>query len=225
MGGVVYFIRDGERAFKIGYTSDVEHRLASLRTITGKDLILDGHVNGDRQFERHLHGLLFDIRIKGEWFSFCDKSRDVLAQVMRGEKLGFVPSPSADVSKFVFAASKAAEFVKRCGLFIGLEAPENISMTRDPYLEKFGVTSQTVWKFCYRPTEPLTGEYFGLLKAVHVSADLMRDELQELQSFSSEILEEVDASRARINALEKRIEELASSDPMAAENALGEDVA
>lgn len=63
----VYVIRQGGY-IKIGYTTTLETRLASLRTGSPQPLRIIAVLNGGRRLEATLHGLFAEYRREGEWF-------------------------------------------------------------------------------------------------------------------------------------------------------------
>lgn len=66
---VIYFISDGEKLVKIGYTTGLpESRLKQLQTGNGKKLRLISAIYGDRATESVLHTAFADLRESGEWF-------------------------------------------------------------------------------------------------------------------------------------------------------------
>ena len=68
----VYFLKAlRSKAVKIGTSSDVTLRLASLRAQYGSRLVLVGTVPGDERYEKTLHRAFAEYRIRGEWFR-CD---------------------------------------------------------------------------------------------------------------------------------------------------------
>lgn len=75
MKTVVYFIRDGA-SIKIGITSDLTSRLATIRKDGHKDAEFIAGVRGNHALERALHKKLHQHALGGEWFRDC---RDVQA--------------------------------------------------------------------------------------------------------------------------------------------------
>lgn len=66
---VIYFISDGEKLVKIGYTTGLpESRLKQLQTGNGKKLRLLTAIRGDRATELIMHTAFNDLRESGEWF-------------------------------------------------------------------------------------------------------------------------------------------------------------
>lgn len=77
----VYVIAQLDR-LKIGYTSrPVEVRLAEHQTSSGHVLELLGSIPGNMATERHIHGLLAEHRLHGEWFSLNEATKGWLRDV------------------------------------------------------------------------------------------------------------------------------------------------
>lgn len=69
----VYFILDKlNNAIKIGYTTNLETRLMSLRSMNINKLELIYAVEGDVKLELSLHERFSKDRIKNEWFNYSD---------------------------------------------------------------------------------------------------------------------------------------------------------
>lgn len=69
---MIYFIRKGKRGpVKIGYSKDVAARLVNLKISHGKSLRVVRVVAGGYPEEREMHTRYAHLRIRGEWFSFC----------------------------------------------------------------------------------------------------------------------------------------------------------
>lgn len=81
MSGSVYFVECSGR-IKIGFTRNVDGRLKTLSTGAPDVLNLLASVDGSRNFEQAIHAKLAKHRIKGEWFSDCQKVRDLMAAVV-----------------------------------------------------------------------------------------------------------------------------------------------
>lgn len=68
--GFVYVIQAvGTGMVKIGYTTDVAKRLASLQTGSAHELVLVDQWGGTEAKERELHERFAEHRIRGEWFN------------------------------------------------------------------------------------------------------------------------------------------------------------
>jgi len=69
--GAVYFLRvDGKGPVKIGFTTDIDHRLGSLATGHSGKIELIALIEGSRSDEKALHRRFKDLRVRGEWFKF-----------------------------------------------------------------------------------------------------------------------------------------------------------
>lgn len=67
-GPWVYFVQDGQKHVKIGWSSNPKRRFCELQTglSTAMELVLV--VPGDVRVERVLHAVFADYRLQGEWF-------------------------------------------------------------------------------------------------------------------------------------------------------------
>lgn len=101
VGEYVYFVQAGDQPeIKIGYTTDVGRRLASLQTGNGKRLRLLVLLPGSQRLEVAYHRLLAQDRTVGEWFEgvvvreALEDAKDASITMMRiwNEKL-WVPNP------------------------------------------------------------------------------------------------------------------------------------
>lgn len=82
VGEGVYFIQQGEDGpVKIGYTTSIQNRLASLQTGSPYELKLLGFYEGTIEQEKTLHQLFAEERINGEWF---DPTPELLATATNG---------------------------------------------------------------------------------------------------------------------------------------------
>jgi hypothetical protein len=75
--GIVYFIGSGD-AIKIGYSTDLQKRIADLKTGAAADIELLDYARAGRDVERELHSILASERIRGEWFKASDKTEDIM---------------------------------------------------------------------------------------------------------------------------------------------------
>jgi excisionase family DNA binding protein len=70
LSGVYVISATHVRRYKIGYTTDLSRRLASLRTMSPVDLVVVAFIPGARPaVEYGLHQQLADTRLHGEWFA------------------------------------------------------------------------------------------------------------------------------------------------------------
>ena len=72
---MVYFILHGTKRVKIGFSIQVDKRLANIQTgLPGKARIL--YVTpGDMELEKRLHQLFAEDRVSGEWFFYSPAIR------------------------------------------------------------------------------------------------------------------------------------------------------
>ena len=92
-GGMIYFIQStGDGLVKIGMTRDLAGRLRTLQTGHPHHLQIIGFMPGGRLEERHLHELLAEHRVRGEWFR---PAREVLEVAWYGGEIPPHPTPAA----------------------------------------------------------------------------------------------------------------------------------
>lgn len=63
----VYFARSGDR-IKIGFTGDLDQRMACLSAMSCQPVTLLTYVPGGREKESHFHRRFAALRLHGEWF-------------------------------------------------------------------------------------------------------------------------------------------------------------
>ena len=74
----VYFIQDELGPIKIGHASDIVSRLRTMQAGNPRHLTVLAYFTAPRAFERHLHDVLFDHRVRGEWFQDHADVREAL---------------------------------------------------------------------------------------------------------------------------------------------------
>jgi hypothetical protein len=75
-GEKVYFIGTDAGHVKIGRSTDVQGRLASMQTGSPMPLKILAVVDGGRWLEREYHAYFKDHRLHGEWFTICEAMVD-----------------------------------------------------------------------------------------------------------------------------------------------------
>jgi hypothetical protein len=79
-GSVVYLVSVGDPKFvKIGFTTNFEQRLRSLRTATHAEPMIHVVVPGARSLERELHARFASARHNREWFQLTDEIEAFIA--------------------------------------------------------------------------------------------------------------------------------------------------
>jgi ribosome-binding protein aMBF1 (putative translation factor) len=67
---MIYFIENIEtKHIKIGFTTNVKHRLGQLQTSSPHELRVLSVCEGDDKYEKELHSRFNESRLKGEWFN------------------------------------------------------------------------------------------------------------------------------------------------------------
>ena len=71
---VIYFMQNGEKGpIKIGFTYDVQRRLAQAQTFNYQPITLLGYIPGDQRLETTLLNRFSPHHLLGEWFAFNDE--------------------------------------------------------------------------------------------------------------------------------------------------------
>lgn len=107
----VYVLRCSETGrYKIGYSSDVSDRIATLQTGSAPDLELALVVPGDREREHGLHALFAHRRDRGEWFRLTEDDLAIIA-VMAPKDSRSTPDPLSPLRSHQLKAIAVAEEV------------------------------------------------------------------------------------------------------------------
>ena len=125
---VIYFAQcDGTLLVKIGSATDPHARLRSLQTGSPHELKMARVIDGDARGERWLHDRYAGLRVRGEWFEYCDEMQtirppefieplkqrprhsagSVSAYLMNADRLGLItPKEKADLAKLATGFSQ-----------------------------------------------------------------------------------------------------------------------
>lgn len=95
---VVYFVRAGDFV-KVGITTDLHRRLATLRTSNPHEVELLGVVLGGADRERHVHDALSSFHYRREWFR---ADPDLLTAV-----LGFIAQEAPRIEEDMIERTRA----------------------------------------------------------------------------------------------------------------------
>lgn len=78
---MIYFVQadsDDDGPIKIGYSKNVDARMASLQTSTARPLRLIAVIDGSEDDERAIHARFANAHVRGEWFRPCAELRAYL---------------------------------------------------------------------------------------------------------------------------------------------------
>jgi hypothetical protein len=110
---VVYFVAGGT-CIKIGISTNIKSRFASLQTSSGEDLRLLATIPGGIALEREIHARLDGYRKRGEWFLDCAEVRAAIVDLCGENVFEAVeeppqpspPRPLRDILDDAFEATK-----------------------------------------------------------------------------------------------------------------------
>jgi hypothetical protein len=110
---VVYFVAGGT-CVKIGISTNIKSRFASLQTSSGEDLRLLATIPGGVEREREIHTQLDRYRKRGEWFLDCAEVREAIVALCGEDVFRVVeqppqpspPRPLRDILDDAFEATK-----------------------------------------------------------------------------------------------------------------------
>lgn len=106
----LYFI-ESENRIKIGISTNVERRLRDIGLHLAVPPTLIGFIEGGYALEKHVHGILAEHRLNGEWFSASSQVRSVIARLMSGgaAAVKFTPREPQQRKAFVPHVNTPAE--------------------------------------------------------------------------------------------------------------------
>jgi DNA-binding XRE family transcriptional regulator len=135
----VYMIRSGEYGpVKIGHATDPYDRLAALQVAHFDPLVIIRLFDGSVNEERALHRAFMNLRVRGEWFSFCPSMM---------EDVGLIEVPIYQHKKGRLAhvsSEDLRDYAKKHGLFMMTAYREAHSLTQADLAATLGVTQSTV---------------------------------------------------------------------------------
>lgn len=108
---MIYFIREKDNPkslIKIGFTDDIEQRLAQIQSSSPVDLeILAIIADGDKNTEAEIHYQFDEYRVRGEWFKPARKLLVFLDKIASTRKK-FMPFFTLKLSKFILQVGTEA---------------------------------------------------------------------------------------------------------------------
>jgi hypothetical protein len=98
---VIYFVQAGDESqpIKIGFARDVEKRLRGLQCTCPDQLRLLAVMDGDKEVEAALHGLMASHRIRGEWFRPVGELLDLIEAVSTDDDAAWCRSLRAQIRR------------------------------------------------------------------------------------------------------------------------------
>lgn len=173
----VYAILAPNIGIKIGFSTYPKRRLANLNTASAVELQLMMVVPGTLSHEAFLLEKLAPYRLRGEWFSLHEDVHSLISKVGAGDWDGFVPVEDCKKkTHWQLDAEEAAEAIQRLSNTL-----QNSNLTDDP----------TVWKYLYRPSEPMTEEYIRLMRTLESVAGEVEQSSAQLKQFAATKLKKI----------------------------------
>jgi hypothetical protein len=169
---MIYFIDNGAGAIKIGFTTNLDQRMAAFRT-TLPGMTLIASMEGSRGHERTLHDLLSDHHISGEWFTDCAAVRESINRAI-----------AEGIKEWKWDRRRRnhepSEWDERARRLIDIIA-EGKSVDQLRSIEDaFDIPQNTLWRLRYRQAREVSvGEYFSLLRAASRIVDLKREAVEQ----------------------------------------------
>lgn len=164
----VYFAQQEHGPIKVGWTTNLEGRLAALRTSASCRIELLAEMDGDKRTESYLHRLLSHYRAHGEWFHPAATVLCLVDRVKR-EGINCVPAkfrPAASPTPRV--ARDTSDLIAEAKQWIAeIAAPqpvgENFTDTLKRVAALSGVSPRAVKAIWYDETKQLNAHvYVGL---------------------------------------------------------------
>ena len=194
MTGYVYVLKSELGHIKFGFTKTPERRFSGLRSANSTAFEVLHVVAGSLAQERFIHQTLKPHKLRGEWYHDTEEVRAFIELVARNELplADDYQSDGRELSQDMKDCKRAALAIMACGAVFGLAGHEDIA-------KKFGIEVRPLFKFLYRPTEPMVGEYLMLMQGcVHASQEAKKH-LEGIADFAAAILADHDTGIQRAN--------------------------
>ena len=170
---VVYFAGTDMGPIKIGFTANLETRIANLRTASCEPIAVLASMPGNRRTEAYLHSLVKPHQTYGEWFA---RNAAVLELLRKAQEHGdgFVPEEfrlTVNPTIIKPAANKGLDIVSSCQDWIeGIAQPipfgERMETTLRRVAQLAGVNYRAVKAIWYAESHTTKAEvYIGLKEA------------------------------------------------------------
>lgn len=165
---------------KIGWTTNLESRQATMSVSVPGGISIMATLDGGKETEEYLHGLFEKDRVGGEWFNLSEELRAFIRDVQNGKK-GMVPF--VDDAKYMVRstseyAADAVELASQMATAILNAEFKGVGDTIDATMfrikTKHGIKEDVLRRLRYRQKKDIwAGEYLHL-KAVYEQRVLSR---------------------------------------------------
>jgi hypothetical protein len=165
---------------KIGWTTNLESRQATMSVSVPGGISIMATLDGGKETEEYLHGLFEKDRVGGEWFNLSDELRSFIRDVQNGKK-GLIPF--VDDAKYMVRttseyAQDAVELASQMATAILNAEFKGVGDTIDATMfrikTKHGIKEDVLRRLRYRQKKDIwAGEYLHL-KAVYEQRVLAR---------------------------------------------------
>ena len=155
MNSIVYFIRCIDSGLiKIGYTTDINGRKASLNHASPAGVSLIASAPGGSNAEASLHRKFEHLKVRGEWFRPRPELLDYIANVRAGGSLELDDAVSADAEFASTYRDESGEFRDRMAAAIKLRLHPFTHITQKALAQGIGVTRNSVNNWVNAKSEP-----------------------------------------------------------------------
>lgn len=170
MKSFVYFIRcEASGLIKIGYSTDLQGRVASLLHANPRGVALMASAPGGAVAEAAVHKKFRELRVRGEWFRTSPALLSFIEQVKRNGALGLTPDTSSvDVALIQTAHDESAEFRASLAAALRSRLMPFSHVTQKALAQGIGATRHSVNNWVNQKCEPsayLVGRIHNYLTA------------------------------------------------------------
>jgi hypothetical protein len=200
MTGYIYVLKAENGHIKFGFTKTPDRRISGLKSSNGGAIEVLHIIPGTLAQERHIHNTLKPHAVRGEWYHDTDEVRAFIGLVSRNElpDIEHWRAGERELSQDIRDCMRAAQTIVACGSVFGLCGHKEIA-------KHFNLPLRPLFKFLYRPCEPMMGEYLALMHGCVVAGAAAKKHLDETTAFASEILADHEAGLKRVAEASARL--------------------
>ena len=138
--------------------------------------------------------------MRGEWYADTNEVRAVIGLVSRNElpDIEHWRAGEKELSQDIRDCMRAAQTIVACGSVFGLCGHKEIA-------KHFDIPLRHLFKFLYRPTEPMMGEYLALMEGCMSAVAEAKQQLDEMAEFAAKILTDHEDGLKRTAEIEARL--------------------